>query len=689
MTDVSLWGCTTEPLGNYLKALAVLRLIAEQADPDARGWWDEGHFHLRSGMDANALVDFFIGQYRPTPILSPWNAGSGFHTEKGKDVVDLIANSVDWRFAEYREAIALVRAIPEVAQAEQMPPPKENERRAAVLRACRNTLPNSAVEWLDAANAISVDGTRTTAPILGTGGNEGNLEYSNHFMKYLALLLLGPVSAKTNSSKQGGRPGTSLIRHALFGENTDGLEPSSVGQFDPGRAGGKNQGPRIMTEKVPSNPWNFVLTLEGATAWASGLYRRQGTSHKPFLCSPFTVKSTPVGYGSCASNDSGASRAEIWTPLWTQPARYAEVKNLFREGRASIESRPAQTGLEFAQAACTLGVDRGITGFVRYSLLERRGQGYYIALPIGRFPVTRRRETDLVRELTPVLESADRLLRDAPASYLSVRRQVDESIYQLLLRGDPDSLRDVAASFGRLHRWILSTSKPVRLRAGLSPSWLGALATLPEARIAGALAGIWDSASGSFREHLDRSSPSFAWTGRDLAGRLVRTLERRMIDAADIGRNPLRSAYNAPLTDAALFIEGSVDEDMIEDLLFAFSLVNWSLPVALATPPDRSVEVWPVYVLIKQLFLPNPVSTPTGDVFLRSDPRVLSLLCAGDVQAAAELALRRLQVAGLAPVQAQYHGGIDARRLAAALLIPVPYGRAMQKAVVASIPATR
>lgn len=33
---LSLAGCTPEPLGNYLKALGVFRLVAEQADPNVR-----------------------------------------------------------------------------------------------------------------------------------------------------------------------------------------------------------------------------------------------------------------------------------------------------------------------------------------------------------------------------------------------------------------------------------------------------------------------------------------------------------------------------------------------------------------------------------------------------------------------------------------------------------------------------
>ena len=38
MPEIMLHGCTPEPLMSYLKALGILRLVAEQADPRSTGW---------------------------------------------------------------------------------------------------------------------------------------------------------------------------------------------------------------------------------------------------------------------------------------------------------------------------------------------------------------------------------------------------------------------------------------------------------------------------------------------------------------------------------------------------------------------------------------------------------------------------------------------------------------------------
>ncbi len=336
MNVIPLGGCALEPLGSYLKALSVLRLVSEQADGSARGWWGEAGFCLETELDENALVAFFLERYAPTPILSPWNGGSGFYKKDRKVGIDALAGSKGERFAIYREAIERSRAIPGVGQEKGAAKAGEDERRKAIQLACRNRLPDGCVEWLDAAVGISQEDERTFAPILGTGGNEGRLDYTNNFMEYVAELLVAP---------DGKRPVEALLRNALFGSATAGLQPGAVGQYDPGRAGGYNQGQGVESADIPTNPWNFVLTLEGAAAWGAGLYRRQGVGFRSFLCSPFTVRATPVGYGSAGAKDGEAARAEIWAPIWDRPATYRGT-----EGAATGRTRrrwtegPRKTG---------------------------------------------------------------------------------------------------------------------------------------------------------------------------------------------------------------------------------------------------------------------------------------------------------------------------------------------------------
>ena len=84
----TLTGCSPTPLANYLKALGILRLVSEQADPSARGAWRDESFVLASKLSGDELADFFLARYAPSPLVSPWNRASGFYgTEQRNDDV--------------------------------------------------------------------------------------------------------------------------------------------------------------------------------------------------------------------------------------------------------------------------------------------------------------------------------------------------------------------------------------------------------------------------------------------------------------------------------------------------------------------------------------------------------------------------------------------------------------------------
>ena len=91
---IALRGCVPEPLIHYLKALGVLRLVAEQLDPGVRGAWRGDAFVLDTSKTEDELLDFFLTHYRPTPVVAPWNGGSGFYPQdKNQRAMKLIVKS--------------------------------------------------------------------------------------------------------------------------------------------------------------------------------------------------------------------------------------------------------------------------------------------------------------------------------------------------------------------------------------------------------------------------------------------------------------------------------------------------------------------------------------------------------------------------------------------------------------------
>jgi CRISPR-associated protein Csx17 len=71
--NIPLAGCRPTPLASYLKALGVLRVVSEQSDPTAAGFWRDERFHLQTRLDKNSLRHFLLQEYAPTPIIAPWN----------------------------------------------------------------------------------------------------------------------------------------------------------------------------------------------------------------------------------------------------------------------------------------------------------------------------------------------------------------------------------------------------------------------------------------------------------------------------------------------------------------------------------------------------------------------------------------------------------------------------------------
>lgn len=249
---------------------------------------------------------------------------------------------------------------------------------------------------------------------------------------------------------------------------------------------------------------------------------------------------------------------------------------------------------------------------------------------------------------------------------------MEAAVYEALLR-DQKSMCELMAALGHLLRRIATTTEG-RLpnRCLKAADWLRdcEFEHRTEVRIAAAVASIYDKEIGPIVTNVSRANKEFAWVGVDLPARMAAVLDRRVRlgNAAELRRNPLGGACEIDPGDATLFIEGSVEDGLIEDLLFAFLVLDWQ---EVKTPKYRSVEVLPSYAVLKCLFLAGEIRCGEEPKRLVADRRIPSLLAAGDLKAAADIAVKRLKIAGLRPLAVPYPGGVNARRLAGGLLIPV------------------
>jgi len=625
MPEVVLAGCTPEPLMGYLKTLGVFRIVAEQADRSARLSWRGGAGLLHSTLDRDGVLKFFQKDYRPTPVITPWNGGSGFYRTwdnkarkfRNREAVDRVCfmrESKDACLEPYRRVLQQIdETLAAYSSPIDVPSMQDKDRKATLLLDesrgilevdqdgllpyLRANLPDEAIEWLDTVFLLQTDESRA-APLFISGGNDGNFDFSVTF--------IGSLQSVFTEADRGGN---SLLS-SLFSEGLVETSGGAAGHFSPGSLGGPNGGQGFEGEGAV-NPWDFILMIEGALLLAGAVTRRLGVQTGDRAAFPFCVSPVAAGFGSAASIDetSDGCRTELWLPLWLQAATLPELRSLFSEGRAQFGRRQARTAVEFALATCLLGVSRGIDSFARFGFLRRSGK-MFLAAPLGRIAVAPRPRARLLNDppLTDWiarLRSACRDKEKTPARYQAALRQIDQSLFAFTTRSgttesaDCAPLLEVLRTLGRAEQTLAGglafcKDKYLRPLQGLSSQWLQqANDDSPEFRLAASLAGISPALKiGPLRVYLEQvemkgpyanwspGSTSAVWSNRPLASNLAAVFQRRQLEAYRAGAEgvPLGSPYPARLSDVVAFLNEEIDNEKLNDLLWALVGLDWSKP---------------------------------------------------------------------------------------------------------------
>ena len=712
MPTLKLNGCAPVPLAHYLKALGILRLVAEQRDASALGSWKGNTFELASTLDREALVKFFLEDYQPTPIIAPWNGASGFYfrEEKSKEkdatgkqiktgirnqgtaATAIVAKFLAARANRLSGFIAVISSAKDILERLKLTASPKEEEKAELLSILRNQLPERYVEVLDAAFVLLKDGAKPP-PLLGTGLNDGALDFSSNFMQRLTDLFdvdTGLPSAQCRAWLEG----------AMFDVPITGLSSSAIGQFHPGAGGGANS-TTGFDAKPAMNPWDFILMLEGAILFAGAAVKRLETADIGQLVYPFCVRQAGVGYGSAALSDESNSRCEMWLPLWEQPAALMELKALLSEGRAQVAGRSARNGVDFARAVATLGVDRGIAAFQRYGFQVRNGLAYF-ATPLERVIV---RRNQLASQLLAPLDDwlnkfrGKALADGAPSSVQRPARALEAAIISFCKSAEPPRVQELLIALGGCEAALAGSWKwtreaflsPVPL---LAPQWLREANTgTAEFRLAAALASVTafhGNKALPLRCHLEPVHPAggrekrwFSWTEMietnvvwregDLADVLNGILARRLLLAGKSGAEAYSDSSVIPArpADIAAFIEGRTDDRLLIRLLWGMVLIDfggdYSADFKIGFPSDRR-DPPALYALLKLCFSRHELRGTHVPLV----PAIHQRARAGDGLGASTLAARRLRASGLAPAVDRIPArGASVTRTAAALLFPL------------------
>jgi CRISPR-associated protein Csx17 len=608
-TSHTLPGLRPEPLASYLAGLGLIRVVGERADPDVTATWTSDGLVVTTKV--SDLAAWLADEYVPTPILSPWNNGSGFG-RKDKEplrVLNLLREHPSPRLGAFRDAIALgekvVREARDKGWISDTPGGGQKNR---VVKEFRNRCPDELLAWIDAAIVLAGEDT-FFPPLLGTGGNDGRLDFSTNFHQRLLEVIDQPNSL-------------ALAKDLLAGTEEQQLARAAVGQFDPAAAGGPGSS-RFGAADSLVNPWGYILFVEGALLFAASAVRRNqfGAGRAAM---PFTVIGSPDGSDSGASGEE--SRGEVWTPLWQRPLSIAEIRQLFAEARASWRGKPARRSVDFYAATRTLGVARGIDAFTRYGLQRRNGLAF-AAVPLAHVKV---REHAEVRLAADVEDWAGRFARDASGAVGEAVRRFQAAHLAYARDGSPLRLAQMLAELTSLEHAVGRSgrsreSAPVRY-APPATAFIAELAKQPspELRVAAGLASCAtlpgpDPATNprrTMRQLLlpvdpgDNKQPNGRWRDSPvIPGFGTRPLPRVLADVLvwrcrtapaerDAGNYrgvpAFRNGVAVPTADLHAFAAKRLDMDLLSMYLRACLALNWR-----NTPSswDQTTAIVPVATL--------------------------------------------------------------------------------------------
>ncbi len=228
MFEIELAGCTPEPLMNYLKALGVFRLVAEQADPTAQLSlvWRSGALHTK--MDRDSLLKFFLTKYCPTPIVAPWNGGSGFHGVVLNHSI-AIAASTSVRLDLYRTS-------------------DHNDSTSQSLEFgkgtnTRNVQKRTADQVVECSIRVSFSVTKGLLFPAPWHWREMTVDWNSR----TTSCSVSRMSSRSRMVRAPPNTSSTCLKSSLFADTLVSLGRSAVGQFSPGSIGGSERNSREVS----------------------------------------------------------------------------------------------------------------------------------------------------------------------------------------------------------------------------------------------------------------------------------------------------------------------------------------------------------------------------------------------------------------------------------------------------------
>jgi CRISPR-associated protein Csx17 len=643
-----LTGIGDRPMGSYLAALGLMRIIERHVDDKAQFYWQGIDFYINTKVPQSELVEQLLISYEAMVAFNPWNKSSGIEIDKKTGALNYvgsiaqIANSESRRTKKIRALLPEFRKLIDEFKIEgtTFSYPEKAEK-LAFIEQCRSRITNpNWREWADATVILmevtnAKQNTTSIKPkypaLLGSGGNVGAVDIAENYYSSVGVLFDPQTGEPTANA-------AACLTKAIFGINSSEvteskevkalhLFPSQDYKLDFALSKNNDYAPSGGSSATTVNPALVLLASEGLSTFSGHASGGGGDTDtgKPLMGRELAKYSLAVATSGASTDlvsldERKSFTEEYFLPLWSKPRTYHGLKkNLFESPLANevqfFLPRQISDGTDFIQVLQEWAVKNKITGkFARYSMLPRKGQSNFAVMLETVDVGADSRRLDLAADLEDYRRNLRGFAKSDDCSAL-----VQGSIYHFdrifsqFIQGKC-SHSDLLMALGKL--------APVRWPKSLRYDWIAPLqmeSNCPEFRLALSIASC------GIKYYLHGDNKIFA-VGNPIES-LIR-LQQRWGFEAEKGKPFYATPQRifAGFADISTFISNpNFDDRLFECWLWALSLIDFTGSIE-QFPPDKSslavVKLPPAYRLgVVHIKTFDRKSSPVAAIAYSRDPK--------------------------------------------------------------------
>jgi CRISPR-associated protein Csx17 len=564
-------GCALEPLGSYLKALGLLKMLGDSAT----GYWQEGNFILETVLSSLQTLDYLIETANFSPIVTPWNGTNGlWKADSGSKLIEQIGNSL--RLAELKQVLSEAKTIID-AYGERQPSRKE---KPAFIENCLQTIKNEAWQaWAKACVTLIPDDKGNIdfafSYLLGTGGNIGARDLGANYLQALSYLVDLQTGIPTDQAKTfwksavlGECMKNSVVQDALGAQ----FFPVADYVFDAKKFPYESSG---GGSTATANPADIVLMTEGLLTFSIIAKRELHQDDQGIAEYSLAVDLCAGTADTAVSGETRGNLEEFWLPVWDKPLSFEDLRDsLFEALRGRLPRQGRPDSLDFAENISRNAKTYNISEFQRVGFFPRKGQSNF-AVPLGVFRPSL--NGDLGPELTGYRKRLASLARGKTSTQTltALTRQLEAEL--MALSSGHGAVTPVLKTLGQLELYLAQSpyfQQQILPLAELKSEWITKAleeSSSPITHLALSLSSLW------LRSRLSPALPGskgWFWSDRpikwgiDLISNLIELQRAWVYEAHPYPEIPVSPTFS----DISSFLNGLVDLKELAILASGFSL---------------------------------------------------------------------------------------------------------------------